>query len=119
MAIEFDGGLRERLAAFQKAVGLTGDGVAGPKTWELLTDQRVPAVETVPVAEPEPAAKSVRPEQQPLRVQAADYPALGRLLALDRTDEAVKAYLLTDVGLDVDQVLSAMDAVLPTEGAPA
>ena len=126
MAIEFDNDLRERLAAFQKAMGLSGDGVAGQKTWELLTDQGTaaePLVETAVTGEERAAgtaaSKSVRPEQAPLRVPAADYPVLTRVLSLAPTDEAVKAFLLSDVGLDIDQVLAAMDAVLPAEGAKA
>jgi peptidoglycan hydrolase-like protein with peptidoglycan-binding domain len=116
MAMEFDNDLRARLAAFQKSMGLAGDGVAGPKTWELLTDQRV----AEPALDAATAAKSVRPEQAPLRVPADDYPALTRVLSLERTDEAVKSYLLTDFGLDIDQVLAAMDATLPAaEGASA
>jgi hypothetical protein len=115
MAIEFDNDLRQRLAAFQKAVGLSGDGVAGQKTWEKLTEQAPAVTAEVREAEgtSEGTSEAVRPEHDSLRLPAADYPALTRVLSLDRTDEAVKGWLRDDVGLDLDRVLAAMDAVLP------
>ncbi|UVS77583.1 peptidoglycan-binding protein [Actinokineospora sp. UTMC 2448] len=85
--------LQARLAAFQLDKGLSGDGVAGPKTWELL-------------AKPAP-----RQAEETVVIDFDEHPVLRDLLVLDGTEDSAKEFLKL-YGIDVDAYLADHDAVI-------
>jgi hypothetical protein len=102
----FDAVMRSRIAAFQEAHGLLADGTAGAKTWAKLVEPagEQPATEVASTTETtEQAHELVTPET---------FPLLAKFIQLEPTEEAVKAFLAAECGVDIDAVLAGVDAAL-------
>jgi hypothetical protein len=95
----FDDELKARLAAFQKANGLTSDGVADTKTWELLAS---PAPAKTEQSVPKQAGPLLTKDQFPLTYELASMPA---------TTDGILDFLAAH-GCDVRAVLADMDRIL-------
>lgn len=112
----FGSRMKARLAAYQVAKGLSGDGVAGQKTWALLVkegstdgaDLSVSDTADVPtkpdtITDESPAAQPLDPAEFPLSYALAQQPA---------TMEGAKNFLLQMAGVDIDALIADMDYIL-------
>jgi peptidoglycan hydrolase-like protein with peptidoglycan-binding domain len=99
----FDAKMKDRLAVFQQAYGLPADGTADTKTWAKLADGAGEQPATSGEGTKETADKLVALE---------DYPTLAKIVRLEQTEEAVKAFLLAECELDIDAVLADIAADL-------
>jgi peptidoglycan hydrolase-like protein with peptidoglycan-binding domain len=99
MELAYDDATTARSKAFQRAKGLTEDGVVGAKTWALLLEV-TPASATVDTA------------------TAPGLPDMPTLLALAEhggSEQSLLAYLSEDAGVDIGALLRDLDESLRSQ----
>jgi len=92
--------MKERLVAFQRAHGLTEDGIAATKTWAKLAEVAQSAV------------KEESENTEPFAITPEEFPELFALAEACRTTAGFKAMLVSEADLDLDEILANIDAVL-------
>lgn len=105
----FDESLRTRLMAFQKATGLAADGVATADTWTKLAEP------TAGTKSPQPAAAKAQPasKAEPAsKLTAQEFPAVFDIASRCQTEDGVREYLRTELGLDLAGIIANIDSVV-------
>ena len=100
--IVFDAELKGRLLAFQKAHGLAEDGVVASKTWARLAETAVAKGSPV---------KGTGSSSAPT-ITEEDFPTLFTFAAACRTEQGLKDLLREETGVDLDEILANIAAVL-------
>jgi peptidoglycan hydrolase-like protein with peptidoglycan-binding domain len=134
----FDAALQARLLAFQKAHGLTADGLVSAKTWTELaaapadtaatpaaaksataattTPSTGPAAstqDTTTTGEPSGSSGSGEPVKPAGKVYTEqNAPTLFRIAQSCGDEESIRAFLRSEVGADLDEILRTIESVL-------
>jgi hypothetical protein len=99
----FDEAMKSRLQAFQKAHGLADDGLAATKTWAKLAEA--------------PAEKPAAANDSMPALTAENFPLVFQIAETCPTEQGVKNFLRDEIGVDLDEILADIDAILVADKA--